>query len=142
MNPLTCGTTMTQPLGTPRRMILLGYYDGPTEGVIQFENGAVYWFVMPDEEAQLGRQWFPRDYTFHSLPSEDFDRLEGSLAEYLDPNGYVNWKFPTPELERVIEQRVANILAEAGPAAWLVKMPTLWSVENFHPTRVVALQAV
>jgi hypothetical protein len=143
MNPATNGATAgTNPLGTPTRMILLGYYDGPTEGVIQFADGAVYRFVMPDEDEQLARQWFPRDYAFSPLPSDALDRLEVVLAEHLTPqrpSWYVNWQFETPDVEREVDARVATILAEASPAAWRVTLP-LWKFDDFHPIRVVAHQ--
>jgi hypothetical protein len=124
-------------------MILLGYYDGPTEGIIQFENGLVFRFVMPDEENQLARQWFPREYNFHPMPADALDRLEGVLAEHLTPDHpawYVRWQFDTPEIEREIDARVASILAETGSPLWSVTVSDYWSFEDFQPTRVVALQ--
>lgn len=148
MNPITNGAPSPapeNPFGAPTRMILLGYYDGPTEGVIQFGNGSVYRFVMPDEEDQLCRHWFPRDYEFHPLPPDALDRLEAVLAEHLTPQRpawYVNWDFATPDIERETDERAAAVLAEAGPAAWLVTVPAYWQFEDFRPARVVALQPV
>lgn len=132
------------PFGAPVRMILLGYYDGPTSGVLQFRDGAVYRFTMPDEDEQLCRQSFPRDYAFHPLPADALDRLEAVLAEHAVPQRpvwYVNWEFETSEIERDINARVAAILTENGPTAWLVTLPATWSFEDFRPSRVVAPQA-
>jgi hypothetical protein len=130
--------------GIPTRMILLGYYDGPTEGVIQFgEGGPVFHFVMPDEELQLSRQSFPREYVFHPMPADSLDRLETLLSEHLTPKRpawYVDWQFDSPEAEAEADGRVAAILGEAGPAAWAVTVPDYWSFEDFRPNRVVALQ--
>ena len=148
MDPTTNGmprSVTVDPLGVPARMILLGYYDGPTEGVIQFESRAVYRFVMPDEENQLCRQSFPREYVFHPLPTNALDRLEAVLAEHLVPQRpawYVNWEFETPEIECEMADRVGAILAEARPAAWLVTVAETWQFEDFRPIRVVALHAV
>lgn len=144
MNPTANGThTSPDTLGRPTRMILLGYYDGPTAGVIQFgAGGPVFHFAMPDEDEQLGRQSFPRDYTFHPLPADALDRLEAVLAEHLTPvrpAWYVNWQFETPEIERDVDERVAAILGDAAPAAWLVTVPSHWTFEDFRPSRVVAL---
>lgn len=144
MNPTTNGShAEPNPFGTPTRMILLGYYDGPTEGVMQFGlGGPAYRFVMPDEEEQLSRRSFPREYAFHPMPADALDRLEAVLAEHLTPERpawYVTWQFETPEIERETDERVTAILAEAGPAAWLVTTPA-WSFEDFRPTRVVSLQ--
>ncbi len=147
MNPTANGTTPqvpADPFGKPGRMLLLGYYDGPTDGVIQFATGAVYRFVMPDEEVQLSRRWFPREYTLHPLPPDALDRLEAVLAEHLTPQRpawYVNWQFESPEVERDVDRRVAAILDEAAPAAWLVELPA-WTFEDFRPTRAAALHPV
>jgi hypothetical protein len=144
MNPTANGSHADpNPFGTPARMILLGYYDGPTEGVIRFGDGRVFRFVMPDEEGQLSRGWFPREYAFHPMPADALDRLEAVLAEHLTPKRPawgVNWQFPTPEIERAVDARVGAILEEAGPAAWSVTVPECWSFEDFRPSRAVALQ--
>ena len=146
MNPFANGAHVPAApnhLGTPARMIVLGYYDGPTEGVIQFTNGTVYQFSMPDEDEQHCRQRLPRVYALNPLPPDALDRLESVLAEQLTPQRpawYVNWEFATPEVEREMDERVAAILAEVGPAAWLVTMATDWQLEDFRPARVVALQ--
>src|SRR5262249_1075903 len=120
-----------------------GYYDGPVEGVIQFGNGGpVFRFMMPDKEAQLARQWFPRDYTFHPMQADALDRLESVLAEHLTPDRpawYVNCQFDNPGMEQEMEARVAAILAEASPPAWLVTAPA-WTLADFRPSRVLALQ--
>jgi hypothetical protein len=145
MNPTTNGTqprVEVNPFGMPSRMILLGYYDGPTEGVIQFQSGSVYRFLMPDEERQLSRQSFPRDYALHPLPADALDRLEAVLAEHLTPlrpARYVNWQFESPDVERDTDRHVATILGEAAPAAWLVTLPA-WTFEDFNPIRIVSLQ--
>jgi hypothetical protein len=144
MQPTSNGHPVTT-FGTPTRLILLGYYDGPTDGVIQFgAGGPVFRLVMPDEEAQLSRQSFPREYAFHPLPADAIDRLEAILAEHLTPKRpawYVNWQFESPEIEAEIDSRVSAILNEAGPAAWSVTVPVCWSFEDFQPSRVVALQS-
>lgn len=145
MNPTTNGApTRTNPFGMPTRVIVFGYYDGPTDGVIQFASGDVYRFVMLDEEEQLSRQSFPRDYMFHLLPPDALDRLEAVLGEQLTPqrpSWYINWQFESPEVEQDIDARVAAILAEAAPATWHVTLPS-WDVKDFHPLHVVSLQAV
>lgn len=141
MNPIENGSGL---FGPPTRMILLGWYDGPTDGVIQFggPGGPVYRFIMPDEETQLCRPWdAPREYTFAPLPQDALDRLEAALARHLTvkrPVWYVNWQFSTPEAERDADARVAAILAEARPAEWVVTAPPDWSFEEFHPVRVDA----
>lgn len=144
MEPTANGHPAT-PFGKPARMILLGYYDGPTEGVIQFADGRVFRFVMPDEEEQLCRGWFPREYAFHPLPTDALDRLEAVLAEHLTPDRpvwYVTWQFATPAIEREVDARVGSILAEAGPVEWLVTVPGYWSFADLRVTRVVAPQPV
>ena len=127
----------------PSRMIVLGYYDGPTEGVIQFENGLVFRFFMPDEEVQLARHWIAREYVFHPMPVDSLDPLERVLAEHLTPvrpSWCVNWHFNSSEIAREMDDKVAAILAEAGPALWSVTVPDCWTLQDFHPTRIIELQ--
>lgn len=145
MNPNGNGTRPSDlnPFGTPTRMIVLGYYDGPTDGLLQFgDGGPVFRFVVPDEEIQLSRNATQREYAFSAMPPDAFDRLEFILAEHLKPSNpgwYANWQFATPEIEREVESRVAAVLSEAGPVAWIV-IGRIWPLDDFRPTRVVALQ--
>jgi len=131
--------------GIPTRMIVLGYYDGPTYGVFQFgEGGPVYRFEMPDEDTQLSRQSFPRDYALQALPVDALDRLEAALAAHLIPTRpawYVNWQFPNEDAECETASKVDAILAEAGPPEFLVTAPS-WSFIDFRPTRIVACQPI
>ncbi|MBX9622887.1 MAG: hypothetical protein K2X82_03650 [Gemmataceae bacterium] len=84
----TSGTHPAGDLGPPARAILLGYYDGNTAGVMQFADGRVYRFEMPDEEAQLSRRgWPPREFAFSPISGDALDRLESALGRHLTPNG-------------------------------------------------------
>lgn len=131
-------------LGDPSRLILLGYYDGPTEGVIEFEGGRSFHFEMPNEEHQLSNRSLLREYTFTALPAGSVDRLETVLAEHLTPCRpiwNVNWVFPSAAAESRTNEQVSGILSQAAAPAWAVTLPANWSFENFHPVRVVALQS-
>lgn len=135
-------TRRADALGTPTRMIVLGYYDGETAGVMQFggDGGPVYRFEMPNEEGQLSRRgWPPREFAFSPMPGDALDRLEEALGRHLNPQRPewgVNWQFPTPEAEQETDAAVGAILAEAGPAEWLVALPPYWTLADFHPVRV------
>jgi hypothetical protein len=146
MDPGENGVHGSGPLGRPTRMILLGYYDGATDGLIQFNGptGPVYRFVMPDEDEQLSRPFgTPREYTFSPLPADAMDRLEAGLSPFMTPERPVwgvNWQFPTPGDERTADALCEAILSGAGPVEWLVTLPWDWSFEEFRPIRVAAAQ--
>src|SRR5262245_33875602 len=104
-------------LPTPPRMIVLGFYDGPTDGVIQLgDGGPVFRFTMPDEEAQLTRHTAAREYHLLPLPSGALDRLAAAIAPHPAPTWPVwipIWRFPTPEAEQAVNAAVEAILADA-----------------------------
>jgi hypothetical protein len=145
MAPTVNGTHDAGPLGRPTRLVVLGYYDGFTSGLIQFDSpaGPTFAFEMPDEDGQLGRApRGPREYTFSPLPADAIDRVVAALPHHPPtwPVWTVSWQFPSAEDERAADERLAAILAEAGPPRWLVSLPAKWSVEAFRPLTVKAPQ--
>ena len=46
MNPTTNGTYEEFPLGHATRILVLDYFDGPTEGVVRFDSGDEYQFLQ------------------------------------------------------------------------------------------------
>jgi hypothetical protein len=129
---------------TPPRIIVLGFYDGPTEGVIQFgDRGPVFQFTMPDEDRQLASQSDQREYAFQPLPPDALDRLAVTLARYLPPSWPVwipLWRFPSPEVEQSISETIDAILAAAGPPQWRVKTSSYQTFEEFQAERIAVEQ--
>ena len=103
MNPTANGTTcphagQNRPADPPR-MIVLGFYDGPTAGVVQFgERGPVFRFTMPDEDEQLSSHADTRVYHFQPLPPDALDRMSAVISPHITPT-WPDW-FPTTSCRR------------------------------------------
>src|SRR6266542_238922 len=114
---MTPGANGSIAFGPPTRMIVLGFYDGPTEGVIQFEpDGPAFRFEMPDEDDQLGRRNRAREFLFFPLPPGTVDRLAALLAPYQPPAWPVwcpLWQFPTPVIRAEVEAATDALLRTA-----------------------------
>lgn len=100
------------------RLVALGYYDGPTEGVVELADGwGAYSFNMiaADTERDL------RAIKLATLPPTKFDELVRLLEEELGPARWPiwvpMWEFRSDERRRVAEERVNAIYATAEPIA-------------------------
>ena len=122
MTPTKNGTHSSNLLGKPTRTIVLGYYDGPTDGVIQFgEQGPVFHFSMPDEEQQLASEAKTRVFLLQPMPGDSIERITALLEPFVAskwPMWCPKWKFPSPQIESEIDSRMDTILSEAGEAEW------------------------
>lgn len=150
MTPTANGATYPHDgpnrLAFPPRMVILGYYDGPTDGVIQFgEHGPVFQFTMPDEERQLGSRAGTREYHLRPLPADALDRLAAVISPYHAPSWptwFPLWRFPSPEIEQSVSDATGAILAEAGPPAWRVNTADYWTFQTFQAGPLAAGQPV
>jgi hypothetical protein len=127
------------------RVLVLGFYDGATEGVAQAgDAGPVYRFELPadvDEAAALTAA--SRPFELRPLPSDALDRLATVLTPYLVPAWpvwFARWDFPTEEAEREASARIDAILAEAGPVEWRIATPDPWDFSTVRAERVTAEQ--
>lgn len=105
------------------RVLILGYYDGATDGVLQLgDSGPVYLFDWSDE-AHNQDGCDTRSYSLRALADDALDRLTASLAEYHEPKWPAwlpLWQFPTPEIQADVTARVDAILATAGEPEWYI----------------------
>lgn len=120
MSDFRTGVNAPSPVS---RVIVFGYYDGVIDGVMRLgETGPVYQFEFVDEThtpdgADLRR------YELRPLPSDAFDQLTSAVGEHIPPNWPVwlpIWKFPTPQTQEAVEQRVDAILELAGEPLWQI----------------------
>ena len=135
------GVQTRNSLGTSIRVIALGYYDGPTEGAIEFKIGEVYRFTMPDEDNQLASQSTVRRFELSPLPRDAIDRIATTLAPFCRPAWPVwfpQWNFPSREVEEAISTAVDSILSEAGPVEWHLATSSYDTFENYHVVRAIA----
>jgi hypothetical protein len=113
------GINDPSPIG---RVIALAWYDGPTGGVLQVANGAVYRFAMLDERQEADAVDL-RVYGLYPLPGDAFARLTDAIAPHISPRWPVwcpHWQFPTDEVRRAVEARTDEIVNRAGPLTWVV----------------------
>ena len=129
-------------LSTPPRVIVLGYYDGATNGVIQFPDESVFRFDWVDEPDPNGDE---RSFNFAPLPPDALDRLTTVIAPYIPPTEPVwfpIWRFPSPEIQRAVEAEVDVILADAGPVNWVVTTSDYHGFTESRAARAPAGQAI
>lgn len=116
------------------RVLILGYYDGATDGVLQLgDGGPVYRFDWADEEHNpVGCD--TRSYTLRPLSDDALDRLTAILADYHEPKWpawFPRWEFPTPEIQADVTAQVDNILATAGEPEWEITTADTFGFGHF-----------
>ena len=127
-----------------RRLIVFGYYDGATDGVLEADTGDVYRFDMQGEGYNpdgLDR----RTYLFRPLASDALDRLAAVIGKYIPPSWpgwFPIWEFPDTDAQAAVENQIDAILSEAGPAQWQDVGESLWATEPFAEVRPVTTPAV
>jgi hypothetical protein len=117
--PWHAGTTLRSPIS---KVLALGYYDGPTDGVLTCASGEVFKFDLLDEvPADV------RHYSLAPLPVEAWTALVNVISPYEPPRWPVwcpLWRFPS-DVRPEIERQVAAILQQAGQAQWLIEAEDL-----------------
>jgi hypothetical protein len=120
MTPTANGPPALPPV---TRVLILGYYDGATDGVFQCgDGGPVYRFEMTAED-RLPDGPDGRTFDLRPLPPDALDRLAVVLAPYHATQWPVwapLWTFPSDDARRETEQAVDDILGRAGPVEWTV----------------------
>jgi hypothetical protein len=106
------------------RVIVFGWYDGPTAGVLQLgEDGPVYRFALLDEGQLAEDENDLRAYGLYSLPADAWSRLVTAVSPYMAPRWPVwvpLWRFPSDEIRQTVERETDQVLASAGPLSWVI----------------------
>jgi hypothetical protein len=99
------------------KVLALGYYDGPIEGLLVCRSGAHgYLFKYLDGD----------DLRIFSLTPIDpiaIARLVEALSPYQNPRWPVwipIWSFPTEDEQSTLDRLTDRVLAEAGPPGWVM----------------------
>lgn len=94
------------------KILALGYYDGPTNGLLQCEAGRAYCFEMLawDRESQNLRV-----FGFAPIPADAFDRLAELCARCEKPR----WPVWLPSWYEEWDEEADAILGQAGPVEWV-----------------------
>lgn len=109
------------------KAIALGYYDGPTSGVVQSErNLTTYKFQLLAWDA--GQDM--RIFSMAPLSSQSFERLVNLLSQIqppLWPLWVPIWNFPSQETANIVEREVERILGQADFPGLVVAMKSIMS---------------
>jgi hypothetical protein len=108
--PFSPGAVFASPA---QRILALGFYDGPTEGLLQCETGRVYHFKILawDQESQDVRV-----FGLAPMPPGAFDRLTELFAQHEEPR----WPFWVPSGSEVQKGTLDAILKEGDPVDWVI----------------------
>jgi hypothetical protein len=107
------------------KVLAHGWYDGPTDGVLECgTDGRVYRFTLLDEV----RQWPTeaedvRVFSLAPLPPTALRQLTEAYGRYFKPHwpAWVPvWSFPTAADREALERMTDQVLAQAGPAEWVI----------------------
>jgi hypothetical protein len=105
------------------KILGLGYYDGPTNGVLQVgTSGQIYRFDLVDE-LHNPEGLDLRLFVLAPLPSTALVRLEHAYAPYWTPQWPLwvpIWHFPNPADRQAVEKLTDEVLQQAAPAEWVI----------------------
>jgi hypothetical protein len=116
-----------------RRVLILGYYDGATDGVLEADTGDVYRFDLIDEVHNPEGCDF-RTFALRPLAVGSLDRLTEIIGPHIPPTWPVwvpVWRFPSDSVRQDVEQRLDAILAEAGEIEWEVRSGDSGTLAHF-----------
>lgn len=138
MTPTTNGPHALPPV---TRVLILAYYDGATDGVLQVgEDGPEYRFEMTDEQRNPDGLDV-RTFDLRPLPAGSLDRVAAALAPYHPARWPVwapLWTFPSDVDRQAVERAVDEVLAGAGPPEWAVTTSDTVEFSTLHATRAPA----
>jgi len=114
------------------RVIALGFYDGPTEGVLQTTDGAAYRFdLIAEEHNPDGLD--DRTFALRPLPEGVFEEV----AELVGASAAVvvvpRWPVAGPDRQAEIDRRLDALLASARPSVWEVRCRELMGTITVTP---------
>ena len=114
------GTHFPSPFS---RVVALGYYDGPTNGLLECgAGGQVFKFDLLDEQANPeGLE--VRVFGLALLSPSALTQLAQAYARFFTPRWPVwvpVWQFPRREDQEAMERLTDQVLQQAGPVQWVV----------------------
>lgn len=107
----------TQNSPAQNRVLVLGYSDGPTDGILQFADGRNFRFQMTHDTPE------GRGFELSPLPPDALERHVALLEPHHVPRWPIwvpLWRFVSPALQRDIEAASDALLVETGHATSVV----------------------
>ncbi len=117
------------------RVLVLGYYDGATDGVIELGTDNVYRFDLTEEvHLVVGRA--ERTFTLRPLPANALDRIVAAIAPFHQeprwPAWYPLWTFPTDADRDRTTAEVDGILNEARNPVGRLTTTDYWDFRSYR----------
>ena len=128
--PFPQGVAFPSPV---QKVLALGYYDGPTDGLLRCEDGRVYRFEMLawDSETQDVRV-----FSLAPTPPAAFDQLAALFARREKPR----WPVWAPSWHEELREETDAILKEGGSVEWVMAtedlMGTILAAMRIRPEEV------
>jgi hypothetical protein len=124
-------------------VLALGYYDGPTNGVLQCGSGGpVYKFDLIEGPFSTEEGlWDMRVFALAPMPSNALAQLAEAYARFWAPRWPVwvpIWHFQDPADEQAMSRLTDDVLRRAGPAEWVIATTDLLS--TIRAARVVTAE--
>jgi hypothetical protein len=120
-----CCRDMNRPSKGPSpfdRVIALGWYDGPTEGLIRCAAcGQVYRFDLLDS---VDEDRGIRLYSLAPVPADTMNRLVEVLSPFMTPSWPMwapLWKFPSEADRIAVERTVDELMAKAAAPEFVIE---------------------
>lgn len=114
------------------RVIALGYYDGPTEGVLQTAEGAAYRFDLIGEEHNPDGL-DDRTFALRLLPEGAFEEVAELVGGSAAAVVVARWPVAGPDRQAEIDRRLDALLASAGPSVWKLRCRELMGTVSTSP---------
>jgi hypothetical protein len=132
-----CCRDLSRPSKGPSpfdRVIALGWYDGPTEGLVRCGAcGQVYRFDLLDS---VDEDRGIRLYSLASVPADTLDRLVDLLSPFMTPSWPMwapLWKFPAEDNRIAVERVVDELMAkDAAPEFVIETAGLLDEIDSVH----------
>jgi hypothetical protein len=120
-----CCRDLSRPSKGPSpfdRVIALGWYDGPTEGLIRCAAcGQVYRFDLLDS---VDEDRGIRLYSLAPVPADTMNRLVEVLSPFMTPSWPMwapLWKFPSEADRIAVERTVDELMAKAAAPEFVIE---------------------
>jgi hypothetical protein len=119
-----------------QKILALGYYDGPTSGLLKCDDGRAYRFEIVAWEPETQDL---RVFTLASIPTTAFERLVELFARREAPR----WPVWVPSWHEGVREETAAILKETGSIEWAIATEDLRgdfvAVRRVQPTDIVGV---
>src|SRR5262245_42589442 len=118
-----------------RRVLILGYYDGATDGVIELGPVPEVFEFRQSDEVFNPDGVDRRTFDLRPLPADSMARLVAAISPYIEPawpTWAPVWRFPDESARQAVEAQVGAILSAAERPLWQIETDDTIAFSHFH----------